>query len=198
MFTSPNYVFQLRALGKKFCNNDLLQEELAAFCRSEHITVKKMVRPVDTRWNTMCDVIVRAIELRPALDRLLVQPKHNKGPVKKQLGRLLLSSAEWDLLDLLKPTLLVCIPSLSLCFLLTLFQIFQYATKRMSASGRPLLADVIPVIDILTQRLETVIADDSQPAIICASAAKARSVLNKYYSKTDDSQMYRMAMSMFF
>ncbi|KAJ3835499.1 hypothetical protein F5878DRAFT_644302, partial [Lentinula raphanica] len=36
--------------------------------------------------------------------------------------------------------------------------------------------------------------DFTKPSIVRASAAKGRAVLNKYYSKTDDSKMYRMCM----
>ncbi|KAE9391883.1 hypothetical protein BT96DRAFT_831397, partial [Gymnopus androsaceus JB14] len=39
--------------------------------------------------------------------------------------------------------------------------------------------------------------DDNQPVIIHASAAKGHAVLNKYYSKTDDSRMYQLCMSMY-
>ncbi|KAJ3745951.1 hypothetical protein EV360DRAFT_7944, partial [Lentinula raphanica] len=68
-------------------------------------------------------------------------------------------------------------------------------TKRLSTSGRPLVADVIPVIDLINQCLENLVNDFTKPSIVRASAAKGRAVLNKYYSKTDDSKMYRMCMN---
>lgn len=68
----------------------------------------------------------------------------------------------------------------------------------MSDSKRPLVADAIPVIDILDRQLTTMINDITSPTIIRASAAKARAVLNKYYAKTDDSKMYRLCMSKLF
>lgn len=67
----------------------------------------------------------------------------------------------------------------------------------MSQSRRPLVADAIPLIDLLDERLKLLVADDNQPVIIRASAAKGCAVLNKYYSKTDDSRMYRLCMSMY-
>jgi len=66
-----------------------------------------MIRPVDTRWNTMCEVIERAAYLKPALIRLFSQKKHSKGT--KNLASLALSDTEWDLLELLLPMLKVSI-----------------------------------------------------------------------------------------
>lgn len=82
-----------------------MQAELIQAAVATGIPAKKMIRPVDTRWNTMCEVIERALELRPALDRLLSQPKYTKG--KTNLSKLKLTGTEWNLLVLLKPTLKV-------------------------------------------------------------------------------------------
>lgn len=60
----------------------------------------------------------------------------------------------------------------------------------MSQSRRPLVADAIPLIDLLDEQLKSLVAGSEKPMIIRASAAKGRAVLNKYYSKTDDSRMY--------
>ncbi|KAJ3831564.1 hypothetical protein F5878DRAFT_69850 [Lentinula raphanica] len=73
-------------------------------------------------------------------------------------------------------------------------EVFRQATKRLSMSARPLVADVIPVIDLINNRLEKLVNDMTKPPIVRASAAKGRAVLNKYYSKTDDSKMYRICM----
>jgi hypothetical protein len=65
----------------------------------------------------------------------------------------------------------------------------------MSQSKVPLLHEVIPLIDTITRALEKAVTNcDLYPAVR-ASAAKGLFVLNKYYSKTDDSIMYRCAMS---
>lgn len=66
----------------------------------------------------------------------------------------------------------------------------------MSASAHPLIADVIPLIDLLLHdRLDDLVNDIDKPMIIRASAAKASAIIEKYYSKTDDSKMYRLCMS---
>jgi hypothetical protein len=61
----------------------------------------------------------------------------------------------------------------------------------------PLLHQVIPVIDILTRHLEDTSSNSKYLPTICAGAAKGLVVLNKYYSKTNESIMYRCAMSIF-
>lgn len=75
-------------------------------------------------------------------------------------------------------------------------QVFQCVTKLMSHSQQPLIADAIPLINLLDEQLKVLVANSKQPMIIHASAAKDRAVLNKYYSKTDDLRMYHLYMSM--
>jgi hypothetical protein len=70
------------------------------------------------------------------------------------------------------------------------------ATLQLSQKKIPLLHEVIPVIDLLTNHLEDISGDAKYLPSICAGAAKGLAVLNKYYSKTDESVMYRCAMSM--
>jgi len=81
--------------------------------------------------------------------------------------------------------------------LLSFSQPFLTATLWLSQKKTPLLHEVIPVIDLLTNRLEDVSTDAKYLPSIRAGAAKGLAVLNKYYSKTDESVMYRCTMSMF-
>ncbi|THU98824.1 hypothetical protein K435DRAFT_660138, partial [Dendrothele bispora CBS 962.96] len=60
----------------------------------------------------------------------------------------------------------------------------------------PLLHTVIPLIDALTDGLLQVCRDWSKSSLTQAAAAKAIAILNKYYSKTDESIMYRTTMIM--
>lgn len=75
-------------------------------------------------------------------------------------------------------------------------QNFLECTKRVSQSDTPLLHEVIPYIDKLTTLLENTIADKSVLAVVRVAAARGLSVMNKYYSCTDESIMYRCAMRM--
>ncbi len=69
------------------------------------------------------------------------------------------------------------------------------ASEWMSSSGGPLLHEVIFLFDSLISKFEDIIIDADlfpgvQVAVICGCT-----VLCNYYSKTDNSYMYHMAMS---
>lgn len=64
----------------------------------------------------------------------------------------------------------------------------------MCRSAVPLLHEVIPVMDMLVDQLEDFIQRGDVQPIIRAAAARARTVILKYYNKTDDIAMYRIAM----
>ena len=74
-------------------------------------------------------------------------------------------------------------------------QIFLDATLRVSRSNVPLLHEIIPVIGILTTALEDTAEDGTKLMVVRAAAKRGLVVLNKYYSKTDESIMHRCAMS---
>ncbi len=72
------------------------------------------------------------------------------------------------------------------------------ASEHMSSSGVPLLHEVIPLFDLLIGKFEATITNTDLFPGVRAAAIHGHAVLCKYYSKTDDSYMYRMSMSMFF
>lgn len=62
----------------------------------------------------------------------------------------------------------------------------------------PLLHEVIPIIDVLTGKLaSTIVNEDGLQRIVRIAAMRGLDVINKYYSKTDNSIMYRMALRTF-
>jgi hypothetical protein len=65
----------------------------------------------------------------------------------------------------------------------------------MSQLKTPLLYQVIPIIDALTQMLETASGNEALFPAVCAATARGIAVLNKYYEKTDESIMYCCTMS---
>ncbi|EEB92819.1 hypothetical protein MPER_08615, partial [Moniliophthora perniciosa FA553] len=71
---------------------------------------------------------------------------------------------------------------------------FVFAAKHMQTNKRPLLFEVIQHMDTLNEILEDWARDPAKPAVIRYGAAKGLAVLDKYYSKTDDSIMYRASM----
>ena len=72
---------------------------------------------------------------------------------------------------------------------------FLQATDRVSRSNIPLVHEVIPVIDIITGKLLEAMTNDDLPAQVRYGAALGYRLLNKYYSVTDESIMYRLGMS---
>ncbi|THV00677.1 hypothetical protein K435DRAFT_656689, partial [Dendrothele bispora CBS 962.96] len=164
-------------LGIKFHSSDTLQGKLIQACKANSLSPKKMIRAIDTCWNTMSDVIDHALYLRLPLDRVLSMTKYSKTDKGcKDLSHLKLSPEEWDLLIELQPML----------------KWFKKVTEHFSKSNCPLLFEVIPYIDSLTNKLERVVNDFTKAPIIRAATAKSRAVLNKYYGKTDI--MYHMCM----
>lgn len=65
----------------------------------------------------------------------------------------------------------------------------------VSAAEKPLIHQVIPLIDQLHSRLTDLRNNETVHMSICHAANNAIIVLNKYYSRTDDCVMYRVAMS---
>jgi hypothetical protein len=61
-----------------------------------------------------------------------------------------------------------------------------------------MLADVIVHYDILNSEYSDMCLDESLPLYLRHAANRARVVLNKYYAKTDESDLYRLAMRMYF
>ena len=65
----------------------------------------------------------------------------------------------------------------------------------MSSSTRPLIHEVIPYIDVLTQHVDDFQDDENLMPAVRAAAKRGRIMLNKYYEFTDETSIYRIAMS---
>lgn len=75
-----------------------------------------------------------------------------------------------------------------------LAQVFKDATTFFSRSSSPNLAAVIPAIDHIDSHLTTVSLDGKYKNPIRVACRLAQKTLNKYYSLTDGSIAYRIAM----
>jgi hypothetical protein len=75
-------------------------------------------------------------------------------------------------------------------------KIFLFATNEISKSKIPLIHQVIPIFDIITTALEDTINNDALPPVVRHAALRGYYMVNKYYTLTDDSIVYRIAMSM--
>ncbi|SJK96756.1 uncharacterized protein ARMOST_00001 [Armillaria ostoyae] len=174
-----NAVMKIFKLGRRMFHNGAMQADLAAQCEHFDIEVEKMIRAVVTRWLTHRTILQRALDLRPALDAFCDLDQWNEIP-KKAIRKYKLNDEEWLFLVQLKPILLM----------------LASATLQMSQSGVPLIHQVIPMFDEMISQLEDIIMDHKLFPGVRAAAIRARAVLCKYYSKTDDSYMYRMALMM--
>jgi hypothetical protein len=68
------------------------------------------------------------------------------------------------------------------------------ATLLIEKMGLPLVHAVIPIMDKLTDILEKAANNMELNVVVRAGALAGRNIMNKYYSKTDESVMYRVAM----
>ncbi|KAF8576549.1 hypothetical protein K439DRAFT_1366877 [Ramaria rubella] len=68
----------------------------------------------------------------------------------------------------------------------------------MSTSKIPHIYEVIPIIDVLTAVLDKYASNQTLFPAVHSAAAKGHKILNKYYSLTDESIVYRIAMILIF
>lgn len=94
-----------------------------------------------------------------------------------ELRRFELSTDEWKVVE-------------QLCDIL---EVLKDATLFFSRST-PNVANVIPVMDIISDRLTAHANDTTMSPAIRAALGLAKKTLNRYYSKTDTSEVYRIAM----
>lgn len=68
----------------------------------------------------------------------------------------------------------------------------------MSSTKYPMLAQVIPCMDLLFRKLELKVADEELPLTVRRGIQRALMVLDKYYALVDDSIMWKTSMRAFF
>jgi hypothetical protein len=75
-------------------------------------------------------------------------------------------------------------------------QAFHDVSLEMQSAGVPLISSVIPRIDDLVRVIDDFKdKSDNHPAVRSA-AIRGLTILNKYYQKSDESFVYRIAMGM--
>ena len=72
---------------------------------------------------------------------------------------------------------------------------FLLATKKISRSHVPLIHEVIPIFDVLTAVLDEFLDNTALLPAVRAAALRGIIMMNKYYALTDDSAIFRVAMS---
>ncbi|PBK89306.1 hypothetical protein ARMGADRAFT_936027, partial [Armillaria gallica] len=86
---------------------------------------------------------------------------------------------EWEVLIQLQPVL----------------EIFLKATECISCSVVPLLHEVIPTMDSITKKLEKYLEDATLYPAVHVGVACGLAITDKYYSKTNESIMWKTAIS---
>ena len=151
----------------------------------------KMPCDVSTRWNSTFDMLDFALQYRAAIDDLT----SNK---TAGLCQYEISDEEWCIADQLHNALKVCLlfpiwyPFSHTCTVRA--KVFKDATLFFSRST-PNLATVIPAMDHIDEVLTTSSLDNMYSPSICAALSIGKKTLNHYYDATDQSEVYRIAMS---
>ncbi|KAF7776844.1 hypothetical protein Agabi119p4_5237 [Agaricus bisporus var. burnettii] len=130
-----------------------------------------MPRDVVTRWNSTYDMLAFALEYRKPIEML-------SADWELDLRKYELNPQEWKLATQLKDVL----------------QVFKHATLFFSQSENLNISAVIPSMDHFDEKLATIIVSPHYSPSIRSAIRFGKKTLNKYYSKTDHSNIYRVAM----
>jgi hypothetical protein len=133
---------------------------------------RMMPQDVSTCWNSTYDMLSFAVEYRVALDIIM-------GDHEMKLRQYEMDDEEWHIATQLRDIL----------------NIFKQATLFFSCNGTLNIARVIPGMDSIDGFLATSVTDSKYSVLIQATLAMGKKTLNHYYSKTDYSEVYRIAMS---
>ncbi|KAJ7078467.1 hypothetical protein B0H15DRAFT_788958, partial [Mycena belliarum] len=124
-------------------------------------------RDVATRWNSTYDMLKVAVEYRVVFDTIVSDKK-------TKMRKYELDDIEWEALS----DLLVVLKTLTLKF---------------SREGVATLAHVIPAMDQIDGMLKGQ-RKKKMNAAVRHALRRAKAIMNKYYSKSDQSYAYRIAM----
>ncbi|KIL55207.1 hypothetical protein M378DRAFT_91233, partial [Amanita muscaria Koide BX008] len=127
-----------------------------------------MPRDVKTRWNSTYDMLVFAIDYQAVLNKMTDERSLNLQDYE-------LNRKEWRLASELR-------------------DILKDAALYFSRDAIPSLTMVIPAMDHIDEVLATNITSANYSHAIRSALSVGKCTLNRYYSKTDFSETYRIAM----
>jgi hypothetical protein len=142
---------------------------------------------VATQWNSTFKMLDFALDYRGAIDAMCLD--------KRQLGDYELNKEEWQYMTHLRDILMVSMNHFCILVSDSLSQPCKDCTLVFSEADVPTVGYVIPFMDQLDQQLATFKGSTRLPAAIRAAASFGKDTLNRYYEATDESIIYRMAIS---
>ncbi|KAF8888703.1 hypothetical protein CPB84DRAFT_1684105 [Gymnopilus junonius] len=153
-----------------------------------------VVRDIRTRWNYTQAMIERALQLRQAINKWVMDTG--------EMDEILLTQGDWTLLEQLNDILKVCdIFLVFLSQLINIFhQVFTEVTLQMSHASTPTISFVLPLYRLMENHLLKVSQDsgpDGLPRNVRAAANRALDKLYKYKSQADDHHYYKLGTSKF-
>ncbi|GLB43827.1 hypothetical protein LshimejAT787_1500110 [Lyophyllum shimeji] len=162
---------KLRKLAFKIINSTtILLPAWKAQLAKLKLAIRIMPRDVRTQWNSTYDMLSFALSYKEGLVALT-------GDVTNGLRAFELSAAEWEIVGQLQLTLKA------------LKDAMLYFSR-----GAPNLPYVIPVIDRIDTLFTTALKPTENVPAMRAAIKMAKRTLNRYYSLTDGSEVYRIAM----
>lgn len=89
---------QILSLSRKVWNSPAIRGELTSLASAAELDSEVLIRAVKTRWNTVTEVLERALEMREVLGDLCDMAQFNKRSGVR-LRRFLLTDEEWEILS---------------------------------------------------------------------------------------------------
>ena len=185
-------VHQLRGVSKAIKNSStIVLPKWYRVLETQALKPHIMPRDVSTRWNLTYDMLQFATDYHAALDIMMADRNMN-------LRKYELSEKEWGMATELREVLQVGFTCLFLClFLIYSFSDLQ-AQHPFFSCDAPNISTVIPAMDHIDEYLATACQNIKLSKAIHAALALGKETLNRYYNKTDHSDVYRIAMGGFF
>ncbi|PIL26246.1 hypothetical protein GSI_12002 [Ganoderma sinense ZZ0214-1] len=162
---------KIRTFAFKVVNSSTILLPAWKECVATHGLPERLIpRDVRTRWNSTYDMLEMVLEYQKPYKKMCERTDNG-------LRAYELSVEEWQVARQLEKVL----------------KVFKHATVFFSRAT-PNLAQVIPVMDHIDKVLTNASRSDKYDKAIRVACGLAKEALNKYYSYTDMSDTYRIAM----
>ncbi|POW11508.1 hypothetical protein PSTT_05242 [Puccinia striiformis] len=164
---------KFRVIAKKLRYSPNSKAEFIDVCRDKGCSTPHTVeRDVFTRWNSTYTQLTSIVRCK---DAILEWQRHKQHGVVR---RYYLDQSDFDLAQDLAAVL----------------NLFYEITQQLSISGSPRLSNTVVFIDQITEHLSSAISSPTYPPALRNACRLGLKITNKYYSLTDNSPLYRIAI----